>query len=60
MKIFIFGLFMLLLLSACAKTGANVPGESQELSSAYQGPPPGSTLKCNCAASFEVTDLYFP
>lgn len=60
MKIFIIGLFMLSLLSACATTGANTPVESQDVSSDYQGAPPDSTVKCQCAAKFDVADIYFP
>ena len=60
MKVYISSLFILLLLSACATTGVKTPGQTQEVSITDQGAPPGSTLKCNCAASFEVSDVYFP
>lgn len=60
MKTIIFSLCVLFLLSACATTGMNRANDSQIVTSDYQGPPPGSTLKCNCAATFTVSDVYFP
>ena len=60
MRLFIFSLCMLFLLSACATTGVNTANELQVNSDSYQGAPPGSTLKCQCGSSFSVDDVYFP
>lgn len=60
MKVYISSLFILLLLSGCATTAVNGNDASQVVSSTDQGAPPGSTLKCNCAATFAAADFYFP
>ena len=60
MRILVYSLFMVFLLSACATTGVNTVDESQVVLSEYQGPPPGSTLKCQCGSAFTAEDIYFP
>ncbi len=60
MRLFIFSLCTMLLLTACATTNATRITEQQVAATESQEPPPGSTLKCQCGSSFSVDDVYFP
>ena len=60
MRLFIFSLCMMFLLSACATTNVTRTNEQQVAANESQEPPPGSTLKCQCGSSFSVDDVYFP